>query len=415
MRLLIWTESYWVGGSDRFVGDLLPGLRGRGLDVTMAGNPLQPLDDWLAARVPWVVPRETVRISNLVDSPLARMRRRVAEPQAALAGEIGDTRPGVMAVGTAALRSRAAALNQLRIKRLMARLRPEAVLINNGGYPGGESSRLVPTAARVAGARSVAHFVHNMAYPPAWPAGIEHRLDRRADAATDIWLTAADRASDALAAQRGFDRDRVRTIHYGIPEPEPVADRDAARAELGFGDPGAVGLLVVAAFEPRKGHAWFLDALTQVDDPRVRVAFVGTGPEEQRVRDQIAAVGLGDRVKLLGWRDDVQRLMPAADALVLPSLGNECLPYAILEAMSHGLPVVGTDVAGIPEEIEDGVTGEVVAPGDVPAMAGAIGWLAGDADRARRRGEDGRRRWARMFRVDRMVDDVLAQIAPGRR
>jgi glycosyltransferase involved in cell wall biosynthesis len=111
-------------------------------------------------------------------------------------------------------------------------------------------------------------------------------------------------------------------------------------------------------------------------------------------------------VRFLGRRADVPAILAASDALVLPSLANECLPFAILEAMSAGLPVVGTDVAGIPEEIADGETGYVVPPGDADALAAAIGRLADDPARARAMGEAGRRRAAAEFAVDRMVEQV---------
>jgi glycosyltransferase involved in cell wall biosynthesis len=102
----------------------------------------------------------------------------------------------------------------------------------------------------------------------------------------------------------------------------------------------------------------------------------------------------------------VDRILAAADALVLPSIGNECLPYAILEAMAHGLPVISTDVAGIPEQVVDGETGRVVPPADPRALSEALQETLADSGRARAMGAAGRRRLEREFTIERMTRDM---------
>jgi len=339
-----------------------------------------------------------------VRSPLARARQRIAPPTAVFSEEVGADAPGgPVALATAAMRYRAAAVNYVRLRKLFLSERPRAVLLNNGGYPGAESCRVAALAAHASGVPTIVQFVHNVAYPPAWPAGAELAYDRRVDCALDAWVTAAGRAGDALSRLRAIPRDRIETVYYGIPQPpRPSPDqRSGLRAELGFGEDD-FGVLVVAAFERRKGHMVLLEALSETS-ASVRIALVGSGDEEQSVRERVGQLGLGERVRFLGWRDDVDALLDASDLLVLPSLSNECLPYAILEAMSHALPVVGTDVAGIPEEIDNGVTGEIVPPGDAAALAAAIRRLATDRGRAVRMGEAGAQRRRSMFDRDAMT------------
>ena len=99
--------------------------------------------------------------------------------------------------------------------------------------------------------------------------------------------------------------------------------------------------------------------------------------------------------------------MAACDVLALPSLAHECLPYAILEAMSHGKPVVSTDVAGIPEMVSDGVTGFVVPPGDLDALAAALGRLASDPQLRERQGAAGRERIESEFGLERMAAAMI--------
>jgi glycosyltransferase involved in cell wall biosynthesis len=418
--LLIWTENYWVGGSDRFLVDLVTGLRERPVWVVLAGNPHPEFDAWLADRVPWVLPRRIVPIANLVDTPLHRidrLRRHSAAPTDEPTAAAQARAPVAILAGVAAARYGQAAVNLLRLRRVIGQVRPDAMLINNGGYPGAESCRVAAIAARGAGVGRVVQFVHNMAAPPAWPTGWEVALDRRIDRSLDLWVTAAERASAQLAAARAIPEERIATIRYGVapPDPVPTGGDLRVRAELGFGDEGVPGLAVIANLEPRKGLSVLVDALVRLRARGITLAtaIVGDGPMRVALERQIEQAGLAGAVRLLGWRRDVAAILAEADLLALPSLGNECLPYVILEAMTQGLPVVSTDVAGIPEMVQDEKTGRVVAPGDADALAAALGDIAGDLSRARQMGARGRVRVGEEFTLTAMVQRMCSVLGLG--
>jgi glycosyltransferase involved in cell wall biosynthesis len=296
------------------------------------------------------------------------------------------------------VRYQQAATNYLRLRRLFRRLRPDVVHINNGGYPGGETCRIAALAARAEGVHAVVQFVHNMAYPPVFPALGDRLLDGRIDRATDLWLTAAARAATALHEERRVPRTRIETVHYGL---EPA---NAASADPRNGRPPVVA--VVASFEPRKGHRYLLEALAALKQAGFPTStlLIGDGPDRARIEQQVGEVGLADEVRVLGWREDVDELLAASDLLVLPSVANECLPYAILEAMSHGLPVVATDVAGIPELVVDGVTGRVVPPADAGELARAIREVASEATVRHTMGQRGKERVDAEFSLQQMVE-----------
>lgn len=414
MKLLIWTENYWIGGCDRFLVDLIEGLASEPLSITMAGNLNPEFDAWLTDRVPNLLPRETLPIANLVRSPLhaieARVRRSDGEgPHANDSGDEGHH--PVRAVPVAALRYSQAVLNFVRLRGLMARIRPDALLINNGGYPGGESCRMAALAAKAEGISHVVHFVHNMAYPPAIPRGLERGIDHRIDLATDAWATAAHRASDALADQRSIAPEKIRTVHYGVgPAPPPVRGPEATalRRELGLDD-DTFAIAMIANMEARKGHTVLLESLIRCREHGIppRVVVVGDGPLEMHVRRQAVVLGLDRTVTFVGRREDVHRILSVVDALVLPSLKHECLPYVILEAMSHGLPVISTDVAGIPEMVVNNETGRIVAPGDPTALANAIAEVAADPTLAAAMGRRGLQRVRQEFALPTMISSMV--------
>ena len=132
-------------------------------------------------------------------------------------------------------------------------------------------------------------------------------------------------------------------------------------------------ITTVANLRPGKGHDVLLEAAATVlrRFPRARFQLVGDGPMRPALQQRAAALGLGDRVEFLGHRDDVADLLRASDAFAFPSL-MEAFPNAVMEAMALGLPVVATNVGGIPELIADRRNGVLVSAGDAPALAHGV-------------------------------------------
>ncbi len=132
---------------------------------------------------------------------------------------------------------------------------------------------------------------------------------------------------------------------------------------------GAAGRL-----SPEKGFRVLVEAAAIVrrSDPRVGFVHFGDGPLREDIVRQIAALGLEGRFILAGFREDLDRFTPHWDLAVLPSY-TEGLPCIALEAFAAGVPVVATAVGGIPEVVEDGMSGFLVPPGDPAALARRIG------------------------------------------
>jgi glycosyltransferase involved in cell wall biosynthesis len=213
----------------------------------------------------------------------------------------------------------------------------------------------------------------------------------------------------AVLIESGVDASRVHLVSSGVEpdlfRPNP-ATRAAARVRYGVADDMRL-VVVVGALEERKGHAVLLDALSTLADPRLRVLCAGEGAARAALEARCAALGLDDTVRFLGRVDDVATLLAAADLMVMPSY-REGLGVAALEAMAAGVPVIASRVGGLPEAVEDGESGILVPPGDVAALAAAIGRLAADRTLARRLGDHGAARVRERFTMAGMANATLA-------
>ncbi len=150
----------------------------------------------------------------------------------------------------------------------------------------------------------------------------------------------------------------------------------------------------------QRGHGLLkATALACHEAPRLRVWIAGEGPLRRSLEEEHRSLGLGTAVRFLGFRDDVNDLLRAADLFVVSSY-LEGMGTATLDAMAAGLPVVATRVGGIPEIVESELSGLLVPPRDPGALAAAMVRLANDAALRARFGEGGRVR-VRDFSADR--------------
>jgi glycosyltransferase involved in cell wall biosynthesis len=236
-------------------------------------------------------------------------------------------------------------------------------------------------------------------------------LARRRFAARTIALSRSQR--DWYVRLARSDR-RLVVLPNGVtdqPAPDPI-ERSRLRVECGVADDG---LLVVSAslMRPEKGHDLLLDAVADV--PRrlpVTVVLAGDGPLRPALEDRVSHdPRLRDRVRFLGYRHDVPALLAAADLVLHTSLAD-ALPTTLIQALSAGTPAVATRVGGIPDIVEHGETGLLVAT-DPREIAEAVVELAGDPLRCRRLGRASRARFLEVFeavRWARRLRDVYADV-----
>jgi glycosyltransferase involved in cell wall biosynthesis len=150
-------------------------------------------------------------------------------------------------------------------------------------------------------------------------------------------------------------------------------EMDFAAAAAGARDLGGrpPRVLAVGRFSREKGLDTLIRAFARIDRPEARLTLIGGGPQEKELESLIDALGLRERVELLGWQRDPTPFYRRARLLVVPSR-TEAFGMVVVEALAHGLPVVSTACGGPAEILEHGRYGRLVAIGDETAMAAAI-------------------------------------------
>lgn len=357
LRVVLGSETSGPGGAEAMVLQLAEGLRAYGVDVRLA-----------TMRAGWMTERAEragfpVRIDAMRDGP-----------------------------------------DPAWVMRFRRWLRAERIdLVHTHEFEmnayGGLAARLaaIPSVATVHGNVAGTDPKHLFAYR------VLRRLGQRPVAVSHDLLR-------QLAPRLGADAPRWRVIHNGTTVPATfdaetrARDRAAARAEIGLAQ-APILVVAIGNLYPVKDHASLLRALA--DAPDVHVAIAGRGAEEEPLRALAARLGMGERAHLLGLRDDVPRILAAADVFTQPSL-SEGLPLAVLEAMASGTAVVASDVGGIGEAVVDGVSGRLVPPADPAVLGRTLLEIARDAARRDALAEAGWQRARDAFSTEAMTRAYLA-------
>jgi len=392
MNVNLVVENYIPGGLERFVFDLINGLDSERYQVNLLCNSIPGLDE----RLKWNVhrPLNFLPYSNLTTARLGACltASRRTRWQTALMRAIRFSAWWPLLASSI-----------LNMRRLLQTCLPGVVHIINGGYPGAQGCLAAAIAAQRLKCPRIILSVQSYPFPRRF--WFDKLVDRWIAQAVNVIVPNSLTAGQALINLRGFPAYKVSTIQTGtLPPPYDPAASAQLRAELNLPrDSILVG--TVAALEPMKGHRVLLEAIQHIhpEFPQVKFVFLGEGTARAALEAYIRTHALESVVRLAGHRHDAQRLTNAFDLIAFPSL-YEGLPIAILEAMALAKPIVATAVGGIPEEIDHGRSGLLVAPGDSQALADGLRQLLQSPARTAQMGRAAQGKYYRQFTLEHMVE-----------
>jgi glycosyltransferase involved in cell wall biosynthesis len=291
----------------------------------------------------------------------------------------------------------------LDLVRALQRLRPAIVQSH-----GARSNVYTRLAARYAGVPIVLSTVHNSLFDydvPGWRRTLYVLAERLTSGLADRILAVSEAIARDLVERYRIDAARTVVVRNGIDAWafRPGRARGAVRAELGIAD-GRRVIVMAGRMTPQKGWDVLLEAAGRLAAVRADLAWVLVGDGPLRPALTRRANELAIAAHFTGARADMADLLGCADVVVLASR-SEGLPFTLLEAMALGRPVVATRVGGVPEVVEDGRSGRLVAREDPAALASAVAAVV-DSPEAAAMGACGRARVEACFTLDAMVRAV---------
>ena len=298
------------------------------------------------------------------------------------------------------------------ISSILKKYKGDALLTVNGSYPGGETCRIANIAWRRVSKGVSIHNFHNYAERELGVLSpLEFIIDQKLRKVTNHIVSVSNYCSSTIVSRKAFkDLRSIITIPNGIKLPvnkNLVNLRDAYKIPK-----NKKILLMVSTFEERKGHEFALDALRIALDKRddLHLLLVGnaTISEIQRVQKLINERGLINDVTITGKVENIASNMSGADLVIIPSQDHESFALTAVEAMLNELPIVATNIGGIPETIgEDGHCGFLVDPNDPNKFSQKISYIIDNDEFSKKMGANGLSRASNIFDPKKMANEYF--------
>jgi glycosyltransferase involved in cell wall biosynthesis len=266
-------------------------------------------------------------------------------------------------------------------------------------------------AAKIAGVSHIIHTPHGHVFYGhfgLFASKIFMWVERIFSKFTDRMVALTDGEMDDYINLSVCSPEKLLKIHSGVAVEQFMqsnGNRVEKRRSLGLDQNEAV-IGFVGWLLPIKGPDYLLKAMDYVwhEHPETSLVLVGKGDLDVDLRAEALRKNVNGKVKFLGWREDIDEIMPIFDMLVLPSL-NEGMGRVLVEAMAAGKPVVASEVGGIPDLVRHGETGYLVPPADEKALADGIKKLLDDPERAKQMGQRGKE-YCRQFSLEAMIEKL---------
>ncbi|MBD3178354.1 MAG: glycosyltransferase [Candidatus Latescibacteria bacterium] len=250
--------------------------------------------------------------------------------------------------------------------------------------------------ARAAGVKNIISTEHLPMVPPFLKSRVLKGLSTRF---IDCVITVSRDNRRHLIRQHHLPDRKIRVVYNGIPDP---AGRETERKDHIPGGKGVFRVAVIGSLLRKKGQKEAIEGLAQLDQ-EIHLYLAGEGEMESRLRELTLKLGLENRVHFMGYVDDIFSFLSEMDLLLVPS-SIEATPYTVIEGMAMGVPVLASDIFGIPEVIEDGRSGILIQR---EKLHSAIRSLFENRSLMEDISREGRKRYEKHFRVEKSIKETM--------
>jgi glycosyltransferase involved in cell wall biosynthesis len=226
---------------------------------------------------------------------------------------------------------------------------------------------------------------------------------------TAKFIAVSEAVKRSLVDFIGINPSKIKVIYNCTRKmkPQDLQQKQKTMQELGITDDNFV-IGNISRLIGHKGHHYLIDAVSQLTAyiPGLRCIIVGDGPAMDDLKFKVKKLNLERAIIFTGWRKDIENLLSIMNVFVQPSTLTEGLCLSLIEAASAGLPLIGTDIGGIPEIIENGTNGFIIPSQDSTQMAEKIKYLWKEADIRKKMGENAIETWKKKFSLEKMIHEI---------
>jgi glycosyltransferase involved in cell wall biosynthesis len=388
LKILLFTEIFDCGGVDTFIINLVnkwPIKNDSFVIIANANYPGLQIIEKEVKRPCAVIRHDALIFSNILNgSFLQKALRRIISP---------------------VLRYILICCNVFTFRKLLQQAKADVLMVINGGYPAGDSCRAAAISwGLFSGKPKAVHNYHSIVQKAPWYLYFQELVvDWFLSKYTSKFVTVSKAAAASMFVRpKIFSKTIPDFIYNGYQKPTFIpTPNKSIRDEIGVLNTTPL-CLMLGTYSPSKGHYFLFKAFEKVPDAHLLICGYGFPHELKQVRRYVHDFQLQDSVDLMDFRTDVSHLLTSANILVVASQAYESFGYTSVEAMAHYVPVVATNIGGIPEVVVNGEGGYCVDCNDVDAYARCIINLLKDEKLRKEQGKRGYARYRELFTAERM-------------
>ena len=405
MKIIIFTENNRAGGMDTFIGSLIKNWPNND-EFMVICNKNHPGITYLESILPKGVkiirhslPLNWSFLSNFLKYLPTILRRAVRQ----------------------IFRVLLSPYQYLNIKKILKNAGGDELISVNGGYPGGETCRLANIAWYSLYKKKSIHNFHNYSikyrviFSP-----YELLIDSKLNHSCSDIVSVSNDCADSIKQRYIFkNSNKISFIYNGLSN-NPINNiKSPIKQKYKITDNTKI-ILMIGNFHPRKGHKYLINAMVDVFTKykNLNLFIIGSGTKEETayLKSLVSGFKWADKIHFTGFVSDISKYMSIADIIVIPSQEHESFGLTAIEAMSYGIPIVATNIGGLPETIGDnGYCGFHTDVKDMPGFSKNILRLIEDATLAKKMGENGIKRVNELFKPDRMAMDYMSLLTKNRK
>lgn len=314
------------------------------------------------------------------------------------------------------------AYNIFALRKVLLKNNPDQLMIINGGYPGGDSCRAASISWGLFSKKPLSiHNFHGVVVKPGWHIGLqEYLVDLLVSRFTKAFVTVSHAAAELMSLRNFiYKKCPISHIYSGLEILNNRQESNSVDPKLEIGIPLASRLCLMLGNynynkNYNKGHHFLFQAfkkvVNQIPTAHLLICGHGSAKDINKIRRLASRLNVEGNIHLSSFREDILSLLKSSDVLLISAQAFESFGYAAIEAMAHRVPVITTRVGGLPEIVVDGQGGYCIEKDDVDSYADYIIKLLRDDNLAKEQGQEGFQRYRRFFTATRMAEEYTRLI-----